>query len=57
MASWCLPPQPMQLAWRQRPGKSTKKINKNVLVIEMSTLANGQVIKSYSAFRSYWITE
>jgi len=25
--------------WRQRPGKSTKKINKNVLVIEMSTLA------------------
>jgi hypothetical protein len=35
----------MQVAWRQRPGKSTKKINKNVLVIEMSTQANGQVIK------------
>jgi hypothetical protein len=49
MASWFFPSQPMALhgdsGKKNQQGKSTSKINKNVLVMEMSALANGQVIK------------
>jgi hypothetical protein len=42
MANWFLPPPPMHSGM----AAAARKINENVLVIQMSTQANGQVLKT-----------